>query len=36
MALSSSTLQLTGANAEYDFNHDGTPDPAKWNLAFAR
>lgn len=27
------TMRLGGAGAEWDFNDDGTPDPATWNLA---
>lgn len=27
------SLTLRGANAEYDFDGDGTPEPAIWNLA---
>ena len=29
------TLALTGANGEYDFNGDATAEPAKWNLVLA-
>jgi hypothetical protein len=36
MTLSGGTLKLTGADAEYDFNQDGTPDPAKWNLEMTK
>jgi hypothetical protein len=36
MTLSAGTLSLTGANAEYDFNHDGVDEPAKWNMVFTR
>ncbi len=34
--LSATTLTLTGANGEYDFNGDGVPEPAKWNMVLAR
>ncbi len=33
--LSATTLALTGANGEYDFNGDATAEPAKWNLVLA-
>jgi hypothetical protein len=36
MALTGNTLRLTGADAEYDFNQDGTDDPAKWNLVMTK
>ena len=36
ITLSGSTLRMTGGDAEYDFNHDGTPEPANLNLAFRR
>ena len=32
MSLSGGTLKLTGADAQYDFDQNGTPDPAKWDL----
>lgn len=31
-----STMRLTGAGGEYDFDGDGTPEAAKWNLSLAR
>ncbi len=34
--LSGNTLQLTGADAEYDFDDNGTEDPAKLNLTLVR
>lgn len=27
------SMTLTGAHAEYDFDDDGTPEPALWNLS---
>ena len=36
MSLSGNTLKLTNGSAEYDFNADGTPDPAKWNLTMTK
>ncbi|HTS88384.1 MAG TPA: lipocalin family protein [Gemmatimonadales bacterium] len=36
MRLSGQTLQLTNGSAQYDFNQDGTPDPASWNLYMHR
>ena len=30
--LEGDTMVLTGADAEYDFDDDGTPDPATWNV----
>lgn len=27
------TMTMTGAHAEYDFDNDGTPEPAIWNLS---
>jgi hypothetical protein len=36
VALSGNTLTLTGAGAEYDFNHDGFGESAKWNLVLTR
>ena len=34
--LSGNTLQLTGADAEYDFDDNGTEDPATLNLTLVR
>jgi hypothetical protein len=36
MSFSGRSLSLTNGSAEYDFNGDGTPDPAKWNLYMSR
>ena len=36
VALSGNTLTLTGAGAEYDFNHDGFGESAQWNLVLTR
>lgn len=36
IALSGSTLSLTGADAEYDFDDDGSPEDAKLNLVLTR
>lgn len=36
MVVTASTLTLGGASAEFDFNGDGTDDPATVNLAFTR
>ncbi len=36
MNLSGNTLKLTGADAQYDINQDGTPDPAKWNMEMTK
>jgi hypothetical protein len=36
MTRSGNTLKLTGADAEYDFNHDALGEPAKWNLEGTR
>jgi len=32
MSLSGGSLKLTNGSGAYDFNGDGTPDQAKWNL----
>jgi hypothetical protein len=29
-------LTLTGADAEFDFDDDGTPEPAEWNVTLER
>jgi hypothetical protein len=29
-------LTLTGANADFDFDDDGTTEPAKWNITLER
>jgi len=29
-------LTLTGADADFDFNDDGIPEPAKWNVTLER
>ena len=34
--MASDVLKLTGADAEWDFNDDGTPEPAKLNLDLVR
>jgi hypothetical protein len=34
--LNGNTLQLTGADAEWDFDENGTEDPAKLNLTLVR
>ena len=34
--LNGNTLQLTGADTEWDFDEDGTDDPAKLNLSLVR
>lgn len=34
--LSGNTLTMSGANVEFDFNDDGTDEPAKLNLTFTR
>lgn len=36
MALSGGTLTLSNGAAQYDFNADGQPDDAKWNLVMAK
>jgi hypothetical protein len=36
MSLSAHSLKLTGGSAQWDFNDDGMPEPAKWNLAMTR
>lgn len=36
MSLSGDNLTLNGANVEFDFNGDGTNEPAKLNLALVR
>jgi hypothetical protein len=36
ISLTGSTLRLTGADAEYDFDDDGTEDAAKINLTLVR
>ncbi len=36
MALTNNTLKLTGADGQYDFNGDGTGEPAKWNLEMTK
>jgi hypothetical protein len=36
MTIGNDVLTLTGANSEYDFNDDGSPEPAKWNIRLAR
>ena len=36
MALSGNTLTLDGGSGQYDFDHDGQPDPATWNLTMTR
>ena len=35
MVVGTDQLTLTGANAEYDFNGDDTPEPAKWNVTLS-
>jgi hypothetical protein len=36
LSLSGNTLKLTNGSAQYDFNGDGTPDAAKWNLFMSK
>ena len=36
VTLAAGVLTLTGAGAEYDCDHDGTPEDATWNLTFVR
>lgn len=36
MNLSGHTLTLKNGSAEYDFNNDGVPDPAKWNMTMTK
>jgi hypothetical protein len=33
MVVGTNQLTLTGADTEYDFDGDGTPEPAKWNIS---
>ena len=33
---SGNSLKLTNGGGNYDFNHDGTREPARWNLTLAR
>jgi hypothetical protein len=34
--LGNDVLTLTGADSEFDFDDDGTPEPAKWNITLER
>ena len=36
MSLTGNTLRLTGGNVQWDFNADGTLDPATWNLVMTK
>jgi len=36
MSLSGGSLRLTNGGGAYDFNHDGQPDQAIWNLEMTR
>lgn len=36
MNLSGNTLTLRNGGGEYDFNSDGTPEPAKWNMTLTK
>jgi hypothetical protein len=36
MDVGNDVLTLTGANADYDFNDDGVPEAAKWNVTLER
>jgi hypothetical protein len=36
LSLSGNTLKLTNGSAQYNFNGDGTPDAAKWNLFMSK
>lgn len=36
MDVGNDVLTLTGADAEFDFDDDGIPEPAKWNVTLER
>jgi hypothetical protein len=36
MSIGNDVLTLTGANSDYDFDDDGIPEPAKWNVTLER
>ena len=36
MDVGNDVLTLTGADADFDFNDDGIPEPAKWNVTLER
>jgi len=36
MSLSGSTLTLSNGSGQYDFDHNGQPDDAKWNLVMTK
>lgn len=36
MRIGNDVLTLTGADAEFDFDDDGIPEPAKWNVTLER
>lgn len=36
MNVGNDVLTLTGADSEFDFDDDGTPEPAKWNITLER